>query len=282
MKSVVKHQYIRAGWGGNEHGQAHIRYIAHRPGACERGFFNATSEAVSRREVYRRLEEQGPTGVSIHKVMLSPGSNDCDFREFTREVMKSLSSKTGLDLVWYAVVHRNTAHWHVHVVVMGKDRNGHAVRIDKTNYRSMREIGDRFLWRTRATDQVRERVELKAAISPEREYAGFNRTLPDRQSKMNRHESGIHHENKDFTVVHRSSRRRASSSMKFGDEFKVSHRGGPHAKRKAASIASKIISRGLRGHRQSSLWLLKRMIAEHRKTLARTFRQPAARRREKE
>ncbi len=281
MKSVVKHQYIRAGWGGNEHGQAHIRYIAHRPGACERGFFNATSEAVSRREVYRRLEEQGPTGVSIHKVMLSPGTNDCDMREYTREVMKSLSSKTGLDLVWYAVVHRNTAHWHVHVVVMGKDRNGRAVRIEKTNYPTMRETGDRFLWRTRASDPIRDRAETKEASSTvEREFAGFNRTFANPSETINRPIT-FQPENKDYTVVQRSRRHR-NSPVKFGDEFKVSHRGGPHAKRKAASIASKIISRGLRGHRQSSLFLLRRMVAEQRKTLARTLRQPAARRREKD
>lgn len=281
MKSIVKHQYIRAGWGGNAHGQAHIRYIAHRPGACERGFFNATSEAVSRREVYRQLEEQGPTGVSIHKVMLSPGSNDCDFREYTREVMKSLSSKTGLDLVWYAVVHRNTAHWHVHVVVMGKDRNGHAVRIDKTSYPKMRETGDRYLWRTLAPEPSRDRVEFKeASATAQREFAGFNRTFANQRETINR-PVNFQHENKDYTVAH-SSRRHRSSAVKFGNDFKVSHRGGPYAKRKAVSIASKIISRGLRGHRQSSLWLLKRMVAEHRKTLARTFRQPAARRREKE
>lgn len=281
MKSVVKHQYIRAGWGGNAHGQAHIRYIAHRPGACERGFFNATSEAVSRREVYRSLEEQGPTGVSIHKVMLSPGTNDCDFREYTREVMKSLSSKTGLDLVWYAVVHRNTAHWHVHVVVMGKDRNGHAVRIDKTHYPTMKQTGDRFLWRTRTVDQVRDRAEYKEpSVAPEREFAGFNRSFAKPVETINR-PNNFQYENKDYTVVQRSSRHK-SSPVKFRDDFKVSHRGGPHAKKKAASIASKIVSRGLRGHRQSYLWSLKRMIAEHRKTLARTFRQPVTRRREKE
>ena len=166
MKSIVKHQYIRGAWGGNGHAQAHIRYIAHRPGACERGFFSATRESVSRREVYRSLEEQSSRGVAIHKVMLSPGTNSCDMREYTREVMNKLSSKLGLDLVWYGVVHRNTEHWHVHVVIMGKDRNGRAVRIDKTSYPTMREAGDKYLWRSRLGESSRSTASRRCSTSP--------------------------------------------------------------------------------------------------------------------
>jgi len=43
---------------------------------------------------------------------------------YTREVMKNLSRHKGSDLEWFAVAHDNTDHHHIHVVVLGKDRNG--------------------------------------------------------------------------------------------------------------------------------------------------------------
>lgn len=264
MKSIVKHQYIRGAWGGNGHAQAHIRYIAHRPGACERGFFSATKEAVSRREVYRALEEQSSRGVAIHKVMLSPGSNDCDMREYTREVMNKLSSKLGLDLVWYGVVHRNTEHWHVHVVVMGKDRNGRAVRIDKTSYPTMRESGDRYLWRSRPAESGRERDEKITSISPVQRTWTIDRSFPNKTSG---------YENKDYTVVHtaRHGSRRQFSSEKIRDFEKSAHRVLIKRERKSPFLSRQLFKTGLE-QRQNYLRSIRTLLAERGRTLARTLR----------
>jgi hypothetical protein len=61
--------------------------------------------------------------------------------------MHQLESEKGLDLQWWAVVHRNTDHHHVHVVVLPTDANGARVRFDKGDYRFLRECGDRYLER---------------------------------------------------------------------------------------------------------------------------------------
>lgn len=264
MKSIVKHQYIRAAWGGNGHAQAHIRYIAHRPGACERGFFSATKEVVTRRDVYRALEEQNSKGVAIHKVMLSPGTNSCDMREYTREVMNKLSSKLGLDLVWYGVIHRNTEHWHVHVVVMGKDRNGRAVRIDKKSYPTMRECGDRYLCRSRMNEGERRREEKVVDIRP---------VQPTRTIDQSFEHSNVHSENKDYTLVYtaRHGSHRRFALLKNRDREKFEHRVLLGRERKRPFLINRLFRTGLE-QRQHYLRSIRTLLSERGKTLARTLR----------
>jgi hypothetical protein len=95
----------------------------------------------------------------MHKLILSPGVQGADVKEYCREVMSDLSSRKGLDLEWYAVRHDNTNNPHVHIVVMGTDENGHKVRLTKEDYTKIKEAGDRYLERNRLLDREEKEKE---------------------------------------------------------------------------------------------------------------------------
>ena len=151
---VVKHRYI----AGRVRGKvaaigkalAHIKYIRHRPGPDRekggREMFNERDD-VDAQEMRKAVRELGDSQVVVHKLTLAPEINPEDKRQFTREVMHRLACEKGLDLKWMAVEHNNTAHHHIHVVVLCKDKNGKDVRFDKKDYDLIKHYGDRYLER---------------------------------------------------------------------------------------------------------------------------------------
>lgn len=142
---------------------AHVKYIQHRPGEDRgpegRKFFDDTEDNLDGRSQRKAIRELEDSKVVIHKLTLSPEIEPIDKREFTREVMQQLSAEKGLDLKWMAVEHNNTAHHHIHVVVLGKDKNGKSVRINRDDYSKLREWSDRHLERTRPLELKLSRDE---------------------------------------------------------------------------------------------------------------------------
>lgn len=134
----------------------HVKYIQHRPGKdLEEGgreLFTDMGDSQDAKELRNILREYEGRGVVIHKLTLSPEVSPNNPKEFTREVMHRLGSEKGLDLDWWAVVHRNTEHPHVHVVVLSKDKDGRFVRFEKADYDRLKEFGDRYLERTQYSD----------------------------------------------------------------------------------------------------------------------------------
>lgn len=176
MRSVAKHSYIK---GRNARGRAkaHVNYIQYRAGEDrekERGgarpFFDSDRDTKTGAEVKREIHEQGKFGLT-HKLILSPGMQGVDLKEYTREVLGQLGRDKGLDLKWSAVEHRNTDHDHVHVVLMGKDEHGRKVHLDREDYKKIRELGDRYLERNHQLDRFLDR-EMKDLL---REGAAYNR-----------------------------------------------------------------------------------------------------------
>lgn len=169
---VVRHSYIgRRGSGGRVKAigkaLAHVKYIEHRPGRDrdegDRELFSDSEDRVRGAEIRQEIREIGNQRVVVHKLTLAPEINPEDKKAFTREVMDQLGQAKGLDLHWYAVAHDNTDHHHVHVVVMGKDRNGTDVRLDLKDIDRVKEYGDRFLEREhpRELERAREERERK-------------------------------------------------------------------------------------------------------------------------
>lgn len=170
---VVKHKYI-AGRGPRSGGKvvaigkslAHMKYIQHRPGpdreAGGRELFNETDN-VDAKKMRAEIKRLGGSRVVIHKLTLSPEINVADKKEFTRQVMADLSRDKGLDLVWFGTEHNNTDHHHIHVVILGKDRNGTEVRIDLKDIDKAKEYGDRYLekWHPREMERSRREREDK-------------------------------------------------------------------------------------------------------------------------
>lgn len=154
---------------------AHVKYIQHRPGDDKppdgRTFFDETEENLDGRSLRKAIKELEDSKVVAHKLTLSPEVEPLDKKEYTREIMQQLATEKGLDLKWMAVEHNNTAHHHIHVVILGQDKNGKSVRIDKDDYSKLREWGDRHLERTRPIEfayakeererKDRERIETR-------------------------------------------------------------------------------------------------------------------------
>lgn len=156
-RSVVKHSYLTGKDKGVARAQAHVRYIQFRDGKdkdqATRSFFNDVRDEIYSGEVREAVSDQNPRGTVMHKLILSPGVQGADVKEYCREVMADLSSRKGLDLEWYGVQHDNTDNPHVHIVVMGADQNGHKVRLNKDDYTKIKEAGDRYLERNRLLDR---------------------------------------------------------------------------------------------------------------------------------
>jgi len=177
---VVRHKYIAGRRGGRAGGKsvpigkalAHAKYIQHRPGPDRekggREIFNERDE-VDGREMRQAIKELGDSKVVVHKLTLAPEINPEDKKAFTREVMEGLSRDKGLDLDWYAVAHNNTEHHHIHVIVLGKDRNGSEVKIDLKDIDKVKEYGDRYLERCHPREMERSREERKERERERRE-----------------------------------------------------------------------------------------------------------------
>lgn len=174
MRSVAKHSYIK-GKNASGRAKAHVNYIQYRKGEDRenikggaRPFFDSERKAKTGAEVKREIDAQGRSGLT-HKLILSPGIQNVDLKEYTREVLGELGREKGLDLKWSAVEHRNTDHDHVHVVIMGKDKEGRQVRLDRNDYKKLRELGDRYIEREHQLERYLDR-ELKDLLREGSEY----------------------------------------------------------------------------------------------------------------
>lgn len=151
MRSVAKHSYIK-GASGRARAKAHVNYIQYRRGEDRendkpREFFSPDREGIQGREVKQDIDNSERAKVVAHKLILSPGLQNIDMQQYTRDVLKDVGREKGLDLDWRAVIHKNTDHDHAHVIVFGKDKNGREVLFDRDDYKTMREAGDRYLER---------------------------------------------------------------------------------------------------------------------------------------
>src|SRR5262249_8067148 len=134
-----------------ERALAHVKYIQHRPGEDRaeggREMFNELEDRLDGKAIRKAVKAQEDAKVVAHKLTLAPEINPEDKKAFRREVMHRLGAEKGLDLQWFGVEHNNTNHHHIHVVVLGRDKNGKDVRLDKNDYNKIKDFGDRYLER---------------------------------------------------------------------------------------------------------------------------------------
>ena len=160
---------------------AHVKYIQHRPGPDRepggREMFNDREDGLDAREMRKAIKELGDSRVVAHKLTLAPEINPQDKKAFTREVMANLSQEMGRDLQWFAVEHNNTDHHHIHVVVLGRDRNGTEVEIGMKEIKQVIEQGDRYLERWHPKELERSRKERAERERERREERTKEREL---------------------------------------------------------------------------------------------------------
>lgn len=154
---IARGRYIKGGAANRasaaSHLGAHLKYLEHRSrdeqeSREDRSIFSKEDDQVKRRDAVDDVMEHTSARVSYHKIVLSPGDDEPvqDWREWTREVMTDLEDEQGKDLHWYAVIHQNTDHPHVHVVVAGAGEDHEtgqeeAVKLYPEDYQLLRESG---------------------------------------------------------------------------------------------------------------------------------------------
>lgn len=181
---IAKGNYVK-GTSGMSKAHAHIKYIEHRPGKDkaqdERQFFSESRDKVPSSEIRERVDDQDRRQVVMHRIVLSPGHNRTDLKEFTRETMQELGERKGQKLEWYAIDHKNTDHSHIHVCVMGKDKDGEIVRLNTNDYRAIRATGDLYIDRNHGLDRYLESEGQRVVDS--KEYKTLDRKWLDQELK---------------------------------------------------------------------------------------------------
>lgn len=120
---VVKSKYIKAGKGARPAIREHLKYIQERErgeGEQERKFFDRERSGIERAEVYDAMYRNRGDKAAMHTLILSPGDNNLNLQDYTRESIEALERRLGHKLDWYGVIHTNTDHHHAHVTIAGK------------------------------------------------------------------------------------------------------------------------------------------------------------------
>lgn len=97
------------------------------------------------------------------KFIISPESQHVDVEALARTLVKRMEAAAGRKFSWLAVVHKDTAHKHAHLLINGVDREGREVRFSRDFIkRTMREMSRRI-----CTQMIGERTrgEMEAERS---------------------------------------------------------------------------------------------------------------------
>jgi hypothetical protein len=193
--TVVRHRYVRAGKGVRGKLWDALRYTQCRPlgqdeQLSDRQLFPACTEGISRDEARALLMEHAGKRVAYHRLILSPGAPVEDLQRWTRLVMADLSRHLGQELHWVAVVHHNTAHPHVHLLLAGTGERlpggGRAlpVFLAADEYAMLRAAGDRH-----GRDLIREERDLEDAVRAEMDALvhAVARELADEGTQTHKH-----------------------------------------------------------------------------------------------
>lgn len=163
--SIAKSSYVGRGRGAARHISAHLKYIQEREkGELERDkdrdFFDRDKDGIDRAQVELEIKQNQGRKVSMHKLILSPGDNKIDLREYTKESMGALEERLGHKLLWYGVEHLNTDNHHVHVVIAGKIPE-RELTIERAEIQEREEETERRYRAHREKDSERTREEAR-------------------------------------------------------------------------------------------------------------------------
>jgi hypothetical protein len=130
-------------------------------------------------------------------LIISP-ENPCDLVALTRKIMAGMESELGR-LEWVAIVHRNTDHLHVHVVLRGINEHGQPLMIPRDLIRR----GVRAIAEHEVTRQLGYRTPEQATRARENEVAAKRFTSLDRLIHHKAMEGNQRVSLADFPAIHR-------------------------------------------------------------------------------
>ncbi|MDP8213243.1 MAG: DUF3363 domain-containing protein [Candidatus Zapsychrus exili] len=127
QKSFVNFTYISNKYSGqwSAHGRYLMREEARKDelGVIKEFGFDVDSDKIEINKVLASWQQAGDA--KLHKVIVSPEKGDViNLKEHTRNLMETIQKDNKIDFDWKAVVHRNTDHPHVHIVIRGVDKQG--------------------------------------------------------------------------------------------------------------------------------------------------------------
>lgn len=153
-RSVVKSRFVRGGTKRTL--KAHVNYLQNRERASfekERKFFTKDRSGLDHSQVLEEAYRATGHSVDYHKVILSSGDNSIHLEDHAREVMKEWEQALGRKLNWWGIAHRNTDHYHVHLLVGGKSLDNKDVWLDRESLSLLRELSNDYLDKQRDIDR---------------------------------------------------------------------------------------------------------------------------------
>jgi type IV secretory pathway VirD2 relaxase len=110
--------------------KAHGHYIQRESATAGQTGFDAGPDPVKPSERLNQWQEAGDE--LLWKIIISPGRGDeLDLEQLTKDLLAQMDNDLGLRMEWMAVVHKNTHHHHVHLVIRGVDRDGKEVKLPR-------------------------------------------------------------------------------------------------------------------------------------------------------
>jgi diadenosine tetraphosphate (Ap4A) HIT family hydrolase len=166
----------------------HIRYISaqkekHRN---EVKLFDQNRDEVDRKEIYEKLKNQRQHGTVAHKIVFSLSEdeaekNNVDMIELVRETMDQYQAKYKQQFTWVGALHDDEGHPHVHVVILGRDKNDKAVGIYTRHMRQMERMAEKV------KERMKERPrDFQREFDLEREEERFFEKIIERNREITR------------------------------------------------------------------------------------------------
>ncbi len=202
--------------------QAHLRYLQ-REGVTRDGekavLFGPDREGADGREFAERCADDR----HHFRFIVSPEDADQmeDLNRFTRDLMKQAEADLGTPLDWVAVIHWNTEHPHVHVIVRGVTDLGDDLVISRDYIKA----GLRARAQGLVTDELGPRTDFEIHQTLHRQVDTERFTQLDRQIMADSRQDGFvdlapdaNHPPNEFQAL-KAGRMRKLESLGLADQF---------------------------------------------------------------
>ncbi len=158
INNIVKVKYVKNNHDARRHIIQHVDYIQKRErdkDEPERKFYGRDGER-SRDDVVDSIMQNRGKDAAMFKIILSPKQNELAHIPYAKEIMERFEEKSGIKTDWSMVEHKNTQHHHVHIVMPGKDVEGHSYRLEKEHLDMLKEIANEYQYELQLMDYQRE------------------------------------------------------------------------------------------------------------------------------
>lgn len=160
-KPVIKSRYIPRNSDSTRHLIQHVDYMMKSKIDREREpevrkLFDRDGREITRDEGIEKALGNQTYDIAGHKLILSPGDNNVDMVEYTRDQMRVLEERFNARIDYSFSYQKNTDHYHIHVNLparaerrldFGAEADGGKVdiRLGRDDFAAMREAGQKYL-----------------------------------------------------------------------------------------------------------------------------------------